>query len=278
MSTMPTLHFAANLSWLYTDLPFLDRFAAAARDGFEGVECLFPHEHPDAEVLTRLQDHGLQLVLFNAAPGDWAAGERGLACRLDRAADFERSVHEALARAHRLQCPRVHVMAGLSHGLINGDADLLAREQHTYATRLRWATGQAEQAGVTLMIEPINPIDMPGYLLSEQATAHALVQAMASPRLQVQMDLYHCQRVEGQALPLLHTWLPTQQVGHLQIASVPDRHEPDAGLLDHAEVFQALQDLNYSGWIGCEYRPRDPSPGGTSRGLGWLKAGLSGRT
>jgi hydroxypyruvate isomerase len=272
---MSALRFAANLSWLYTDLPFLDRFAAAASDGFQGVECLFPHEHPEAQVRARLEGNGLQLVLFNAAPGDWLAGERGLACRLDREADFQRSVLDALARAQYLQCPRVHVMAGLSDGLRLGDAKLHARELATYEARLRWATEQAAQAGVVLMVEPINPVDMPCYLLSKQAHAHALVQAVASPWLQVQMDLYHCQRVEGQALALLQTLLPTGRVGHLQIAGVPERNEPDTGELDHTEVFRALQALGYAGWIGCEYRPRDVAPGGTSRGLGWRRLTLA---
>jgi hydroxypyruvate isomerase len=271
MPSLP-LQFAANLSWLYTDLPFLDRFEAAAHDGFRGVECLFPHVYADADILARLQHNALELVLFNVAPGDWAANERGLACRLGREVDFQRSVREALARAQYFQCPRIHVMAGLSEGLQQGDAALHAREQHCYEARLRWAAEQAAQAGVTLMIEPINPIDMPGYLLTHQAQAHVLVQSIGSPWVQVQMDLYHCQRVEAQALTLLHTYLPTGRVGHLQLASVPARQEPGTGELDCTQAFQTLQQLNYTGWIGCEYRPRDDSPGGTSRGLSWLKA------
>jgi hydroxypyruvate isomerase len=265
------LQFAANLSWLYTDLPFLDRFEAAARDGFRGVECLFPHEHPVDELSARLQSLGLQLVLFNAAPGDWAKGERGLACRLDREADFQRSFLEALGLAHRLQCPRIHVMAGLSEGLAQHDPDLHSRELACYAQRLAWAVEQAKAARVVVMIEPINPIDMPGYALTQQAQAHDLVKATASAHLQVQMDLYHCQRVEGQALAMLQTHLPSGRIGHLQIASVPDRHEPDQGHLAFSDIFTYLQSSAYTGWIGCEYRPQDATPGGTSRGLGWMK-------
>jgi hydroxypyruvate isomerase len=177
----PPLRFAANLSWLYTDLPFLDRFDAAARDGFAGVECLFPHEHPRAEVAARLNDTGLQLVLFNAAPGDWAAGERGLAALAGREADFRASVLNALDLAAALACPRVHVMAGLC-----APAERPAALQR-YTERLAWAAGQAQAAGCTLMIEPINPRDMPGYVLNRQAQAHALLDAVQAPNLKVQI-------------------------------------------------------------------------------------------
>jgi 2-dehydrotetronate isomerase len=272
-TSMPahTLQIAANLSWLYTEMPFLDRFEAAARDGFQGVECLFPHEHPAVEVSARLQSNGLPLVLFNAAPGDWAKGERGLACRLGREADFQRSTHEALSLAHRLQCPRIHVMAGLSDGLAQHDPKLHARELACYAQRMAWAAEQAEAAQVAIMIEPINPIDMLGYLLQTQADAHALVARIGSPHLQVQMDLYHCQRVEGDALALLEAYLPNGRVGHLQMAGVPGRHEPDVGELNDQGIFDALKRLRYSGWIGGEYRPQDATVGGTSRGLAWMK-------
>lgn len=259
------LRFAANLSWLYTDLPFLDRFEAAARDGFKGVECLFPHEHPRAEIQARLAGLGLEMALFNAAPGDWAAGERGLACLDGRDEDFRHSLLSALDLAAALHCPRVHVMAGLASPHA---PHMLAWQR--YETRLAWATGQAAQAGITLMIEPINPRDMPGYLLSRQAQAHELVQRIGSPHLRVQMDLYHCQITEGDITTRLRHWLPTGQVGHLQIAAVPDRGEPDSGELHYAHVFKTLRALNWQGWIGCEYRPRQAGPGGTSAGLGWF--------
>jgi hydroxypyruvate isomerase len=267
----PPLRFAANLSWLYTDLPFLDRFDAAARDGFAGVECLFPHEHPRAEVAARLRDTGLQLVLFNAAPGDWAAGERGLAALAGREADFRASVLNALDLAAALACPRVHVMAGLC-----APAERPAALQR-YTERLAWAAGQAQAAGCTLMIEPINPRDMPGYLLTHQADAHALVQAIGSAHLQVQLDLYHCQIVEGDVTMQLRQALPTGRVGHLQVAAVPDRGEPDAGELHHPWLFDELRRLGWAGWIGCEYRPRaqpDPArPGAaTTQGLTWRPA------
>lgn len=261
------LKFAANLSWLYAELPFLDRFEAAARDGFQGVECLFPHEHPTAEIQARLRALGLQLVLFNAAPGDWAAGERGLACLDGREADFQRSIDAALALAGTLACPRVHVMAGLSAPGLNAHGDW-SRYEH----RLGWAARQAEAAGITLLIEPINTRDMAGYLLHEQARAHGLVERIGSPRLKVQMDLYHCQIMEGDITARLRRWLPTSQVGHLQIAAVPDRGEPDQGELHYQHVFDELRRLDWQGWIGCEYKPRQAGAGGTSAGLGWMPA------
>lgn len=259
------LKFAANLSWLYTELPFLDRFQAAARDGFKGVECLFPHEHPESEIRARLDDLGLALVLFNAAPGNWAGGERGLASLDGREADFHASVLSALDLARRLGCPRVHLMAGLC-----APADQ-PRAWGTYETRLAWAAAQATAAGVTFMIEPINLRDMPGYLLNRQLDAHALVQRIGSSHLQVQLDLYHCQIVEGDISQQLRQALPSGRVGHLQIAAVPDRGEPDAGELHYAHVFAELRALRWAGWIGCEYRPRQAGPGGTSAGLGWLR-------
>lgn len=261
------LKFAANLSWLYTELPFLDRFEAAARDGFTGVECLFPHEHPATEIQARLRAHGLQLVLFNASPGHWSAGERGLACLQGREAEFQASITDALALAGTLACPRVHVMAGLSApGASTGPA------WSRYEQRLAWAAEQARAAGVTLLIEPINTRDMPGYLLSDQARAHGLVERIGSPHLKVQMDLYHCQIMEGDITTRLRHWLPTGQVGHLQIAAVPDRGEPDEGELNYAHVFAELKRLGWQGWIGCEYRPRRTGDGGTRAGLGWREA------
>lgn len=262
------LKFAANLSWLYTELPFLDRFAAAARDGFTGVECLFPHEHPTDEIKARLDDLGLKLVLFNAEPGDWAGGERGLGCLPSRGEDFKRSIREALARADRLGCDQVHVMAGLCKQDITPGH--LASWQ-IFEERLVWAAHQARVAGKTLLIEPINPRDMPHYLLSHQGPAHELVQRVGPEHLGVQMDLYHCQIVEGDITRRLEEAIPTGRVKHIQMAGVPDRTEPDQGEVNHAHVLNTLQRLGYGGWIGCEYRPRQAGPGGTTAGLGWLK-------
>ncbi|WBY00066.1 hydroxypyruvate isomerase family protein [Ramlibacter tataouinensis] len=263
--------FAANLSLLYPELPFLDRFGAAAADGFEGVECLFPYEHAAAEIAARLKDHGLQQVLFNAPPGDFAAGERGLAALPGREEPFRAGVLQALRYAEALQCPRLHVMAGL----VPAGAERAALRAH-YVASLRWAAQQARAIGVDVMIEPINPRDMPGYLLQRQAEAHAIAAEVGAPNLKVQMDLYHCQIVEGDLATKIREYLPTGRVGHFQIASVPQRHEPDTGELDYPFLFGLIDEVaaacGWDGWIGCEYRPaRGAVPGGTREGLAWLR-------
>lgn len=257
--------FAANLSLLYTELPFLERFGAAADDGFAGVEYLFPYEFAAADIAARLQTHGLQQVLFNAPPGDWAAGERGLACVPGREAEFERGLAQALAYAATLQCPRIHAMAGI---VPSGATPQSVRS--TYVANLRLAARMAAAQGVALMIEPINTRDMPGYFLNRQADAHALLAEIGEANVQVQMDLYHCQIMEGDLATRLRQYLPTGRVGHLQIAGVPERHEPNVGELHYPYLFQLIDSLGWDGWIGCEYRPaRGAVAGGTTQGLGW---------
>ncbi len=262
--------FAANLSLLYPELAFLDRFAAAGRDGFKAVEFLFPYAWEASEIVARLQAHGLQQVLFNAPPGDWDAGERGLACLPGREAEFQAGVQRALDSAQALACPRLHVMAGL----IPAGASLESLRP-VYVANLRWAAQQAAARGVELLIEPINPRDMPRYFLNRQQQAHDLVAEVAAPNLKVQMDLYHCQVVEGDVASKLRQYLPGGNIGHIQIAGVPERHEPDQGELNYPYLFSLLDELAYRGWVGCEYRPaRGMEPGGTSAGLGWLKPWL----
>jgi hydroxypyruvate isomerase len=257
--------FAANLSMLYTELEFLDRFAAAAGDGFTGVEYLFPYAYPAQAIAAQLQAHGLTQVLFNAPPGDWDAGERGLACLPGREQEFRDGIQQALAYAAMLNCPRIHVMAGLlPAGRVADDAPL----RQTYIANLQHAAQAAAQQGVQLMIEPINGRDMPGYYLQRQDQAHGLLADIGAANVQVQMDLYHCQIVEGDVAMKLRRYLPTGRVGHLQVAGVPERHEPDIGELHHPYLFALLDQLGYSGWVGCEYRPR----AGTREGLGWLRA------
>ena len=274
--------FAANLSLLYTELPFLDRFEAAARDGFEAVEYLFPYAFDLAELLARLKANGLQQVLFNAPPGGtdapgidaaWAAGARGTASVPGREAEFRAGVELALRYADALDCPRIHCMAGLlSESAAGADQESAARS--VYVSNLRWAATEAAKSGRTILIEPINPRDMPRFFLNRQDDAHAVVQEVGAPNLQVQMDLYHCQIVEGDVAMKLRQYLPTGRVGHLQIAGVPERHEPDVGELNCAYLFEVIDEVaaqcGWQGWVGCEYRPRlGAEPGGTSRGLGW---------
>ena len=274
--------FAANLSLLYTELPFLDRFEAAARDGFEAVEYLFPYAFDLAELLARLKANGLQQVLFNAPPGGtdapgidaaWAAGARGTASVPGREAEFRAGVELALRYADALDCPRIHCMAGLLSESAAG-ADQASAARSVYVSNLRWAATEAAKSGRTILIEPINPRDMPRFFLNRQDEAHAVVQEVGAPNLQVQMDLYHCQIVEGDVAMKLRQYLPTGRVGHLQIAGVPERHEPDVGELNCAYLFEVIDEVaaqcGWQGWVGCEYRPRmGTEPGGTSRGLGW---------
>ncbi len=258
--------FAANLSMLYTEHDFLDRFAAAAQDGFEAVEYLFPYAYERAALSQRLADHGLQQVLFNAPPGQWDAGERGTACLPGREQEFRRGFAQALQYADALDCPRIHVMAGLAPAGIERE-----RLQATYEANLAWAAHEAAGAGRDVLIEPINPRDIPGFFLNRQDEAHRVVQAIGSPNLKVQMDLYHCQIVEGDVAMKIRQYLPTARVGHFQIAGVPERHEPDVGELHHPYLLRVIDEVaaacGWQGWVGCEYRPR----AGTSAGLGWFQ-------
>lgn len=263
--------FAANLSLLYNEHDFLDRFAAAADDGFDAVEFLFPYAHTPQELAQRLRDHGLQQVLFNAPPGHWDAGERGLASLPGREAEFRSGVLRALEYAQALACPRVHVMAGLAQPGVES-----AAQQALYERSLAWAAEQAATVGVDVLIEPLNPRDMPGYWLTHQAEAHRIVQAVGASNLKVQFDLYHCQIVEGDVAQKIRQYLPTGRVGHMQVAGVPMRHEPDIGELRCEHLFEVIDEVaaacGWQGWVGCEYRPsRGARAGATREGLGWLR-------
>ncbi|MDH4479314.1 MAG: hydroxypyruvate isomerase family protein [Rhodoferax sp.] len=265
--------FAANLSMLYNEHAFLDRFAAAAADGFGAVEYLFPYAFEARALQSRLQDHGLQQVLFNAPPGDWDAGERGLACLPGREAEFRAGFDRALEYAHVLACPRIHVMAGIAPP----GADPAAL-QATYRANLAWAADQASSMGCDVLIEPINTRDMPGFFLNHQEAAHALVQEIGAPHLKVQFDLYHCQIMEGDVATKLRHYLPTGRVGHIQIAGVPERHEPNVGELNYGYLFDVIDAVSaqcgWNGWVGCEYRPAlGAVAGATTAGLGWRGAG-----
>lgn len=251
---------------LYPEHAFLDRFAAAAQDGFVAVEYLFPYEFPAAELKGRLQAHSLQQVLFNAPPGDWTRGERGLACLPGRTDEFRASVLRALDYATALACPRIHVMAGLMPPDVSPE-----RAWEHYLESVRWAAQAAAPAGIEVLIEPINTRDMPGYFLNRQEQAHQALDAVQMSNLKVQMDLYHCQITDGDISTRLRKYVPTGRIGHIQIASVPLRHEPDAGELHYPYLFSLLDELNYRGWVGCEYRPaRGGEPGATSAGLAWF--------
>ncbi|MDR5907362.1 2-oxo-tetronate isomerase [Franzmannia qiaohouensis] len=255
------IRLAANLSMLFNEHDFLDRFAAAAQAGFRGVEYLFPYEHAPDTLRGLLDEHGLEQVLFNLPPGDWAAGERGLASLPGREGEFRDSLVEALRYAEALGCPRVHAMAGL----LPADADATTQAAHhaTYIDNLRFAAREAAKVGRELLIEPINTRDMPGFFLSRQAQAMAVLEQVGEPNLRLQFDLYHCQIMDGDLTRHLERQFAA--IGHVQIAGVPERHEPDVGEVHYPALFERLEALGYTGWIGCEYRPVDD----TRQGLDW---------
>ena len=269
--------FAANLSLMYTELPFLDRFAAAARDGFAAVECQFPYAFEPAEIAARLKDNGQQLVLINAPAGGtdraemahaWERGARGLAAQPGHEAEFRAGVLEALRYAERLGCPSIHVLCGtVPPGVERESLKALC------VGNLRWAADQAARAGCNVLIEPTNLRDVPRYFLNRQDHAHELLDAVQAPNLKVQMDLYHCQIVEGDVATKLQRYLPTGRVAHIQVAGVPDRHEPDRGELNYPFLFDTIDALGYTGWVGCEYQPA----AGTTEGLAWRDRALAVR-
>lgn len=268
--------FAANLSMLYPELDFLDRFEAAARDGFRAVEYLFPYAHEARELKARLDANGLQQVLFNAPPGNWDGGERGLACLPGREAEFRDGVKKAIDYAQALACPRIHLMAGLLPEGTEREA-----LQPGYVANLQWAAAEAAKAGLDVLVEPINTRDIPRFFLNRQDHAHEIVEAVGSSNAKVQMDLYHCQIVEGDVAMKIRKYLPTGRVGHFQIAGVPQRFEPDVGELNHDYLFEVIDEVSaacgWQGWVGCEYKPaRGAVKNGTSDGLGWLSK-LQGR-
>jgi hydroxypyruvate isomerase len=250
--------FAANLSMMFNEVPFLERFAAARNAGFEGVEFLFPYEFPAAELKTRLAGAGLTQVLFNMPPGNWAEGERGLASLPGRQSEFREGVKKALDYAATLDCRRIHCMAGI---VPPGVPQVTAAS--LYATNLAWAAEQAKPAGVTLVIEPINHRDMPGYFLNTQAQGAAVVEAIGRDRLGLQFDVYHVQSTEGDITKRMEQFMPV--IAHMQIADVPARNEPGTGEIGWSYVFRRMDELGYQGWVGCEYRPA----GETVAGLGW---------
>lgn len=256
--------FAANLTMMYNEHAVLDRFAAAAQDGFKAVEFLFPYDFLATELKARLDTHGLTQVLFNAPPGDWAAGERGIASLPGREDEFRRSIDSALDYVRVLGNRTLHVMAGL---IAQGQS----RERHreVYLKNLAYAAKTLQAEGITLIIEPINTRDMPGFFLNRQDDAQAICAEVGATNLKVQFDCYHCQIVEGDLALKLQRDMAG--IGHIQIAGVPERHEPDIGELNYPYLFELIDTLGYDGWIGCEYRPR----AGTSAGLGWLKPYLN---
>ncbi len=252
---MPRL--AANLSMMFNEVPFLDRFEAAAKAGFKGVEFLFPYDFAASEIRKRLDDNGLTQALFNMPPGDWNAGERGIASLPGRQSEFMDGVKKALDYAQALDCKLVHAMAGIPNGVAPVTAAAI------YAANLSRAAELAHAAGVKVVIEPINHRDMPGFHLNTMAQGAALVDAIGRDRLGLQFDVYHCQVTEGDITKRMAALLPV--IAHMQIADVPARNEPGTGEIGWRYVFGQMDALGYEGWVGCEYRPA----GDTVAGLGW---------
>lgn len=249
--------FAANLSMMYGELAFLERFGAAAGDGFDAVEFLFPYAFPAQAIAGELKRHGLEQALFNLPPGDWDKGDRGMACLPGKEDAFRASVRQALPYVHATGVRRVHMMSG--HGSL-ADPPAVA----TYLTNLRHAADVMGEHGVDVVIEPINPRDMPGYFLADFARAAEFVADCGRPNVRLQFDIYHRQIMHGDVTMALKAMMPI--IGHVQAASVPARHEPGSGELADAFVFAELDRLGYAGFVGCEYRPA----AGTSEGLGWF--------
>ena len=250
--------FAANLTMLFTELPFLDRFAAAAKAGFEAVEFLFPYAYPATEIRQRLDAHGLALVLHNLPAGDWDAGERGIACHPDRVAEFREGVAQALVYARALGVKQLNCLAGKAP---QGVADEVLRE--TFVENLRFAAAELKKAGLRLLIEPINTFDIPGFYLNRTVQAVSILVEVGADNAFVQYDIYHAQRMEGELAATVHKYLP--RIGHIQLADNPGRNEPGSGEINYAFLFAHLDRIGYDGWIGCEYKPATT----TEAGLGW---------
>jgi hydroxypyruvate isomerase len=251
--------FAANLSMMFNEVPFLERFGRAAAAGFRGVEYLSPYEHEPAEIADALAAHDLCQVLFNMAAGDWDGGERGIAALPGREAEFEGAVETAIRYAQALDCQLLHCMAGI----VPPEVDPVEAER-TYIHNLDFAARRLADAGRTLLIEPINHRDVPGYLLSRQDHARGILTRSKLDNLRIQFDVYHCQIVHGDLTRWMEALFP--MIGHVQIADVPDRHEPGTGEINFRHVLATLDRLGYDGWVGCEYRPA----GVTEDGLSWL--------
>lgn len=253
--------YSANLSFLYGELPFLDRIDAAAASGFRGVEYMSPYEYAVAEIKLRLRAGRLEQVLFNLPIGDAAAGERGYASDPSRVDEFRRGVADAIAIARELNCARINCLAGVAIAGLDP-----VRARHTLVANLRYAAAAFDEAGLTLLAEPLNRIDVPGFLIGTTAEALALIDEVGAPNFKLQYDCYHAQRSEGNLIATLRAQL--ERIAHVQIADSPGRNEPGTGELAYERILPMLDALGYAGWVGLEYKPSHS----TVDSLAWLDA------
>lgn len=252
--------FAANLTMLFNEVPFLERFAAARAAGFEAVEYLFPYAYDKNELAGLLKTHGLKQVLHNLPAGHWDGGERGIACHPDRVEEFRAGVDKAIDYATALGCPQVNCLAG------KVPAGVTREQAHaTFVTNLKFAADKLKKAGLKLLVEPINSYDIPGFFLNYTAQAAAILDEVGSDNLYIQYDLYHAQRMEGELAATVQKYLA--RIAHVQLADNPGRNEPGTGEMNYPFLFRHLDAIGYTGWIGCEYKPKTT----TVDGLGWIK-------
>lgn len=251
--------FAANIDWMFTELPFLERFEAAAESGFKGVEFMFPYSYRAEDIRSQLDQLGLELVMFNVSAGDWKAGERGIASHPLRVEEFRAAMAQALEYAVALGTKRLHVLAGLRMNDIPEEV-----QRQCYVENLGAGASDAAKRGVTLLVEGINQVDMPGYFVRTVEQAAKICAETRCTNVAIQMDLYHCQMSEGRLADKLETYRARYR--HVQVAGVPGRHEPDLGEVNYPYLFDLLDELGYDGWVGCEYKPLQ----GTADGLRWL--------
>ncbi len=252
--------FNANLSMMYNEVDFLDRFSAAAKSGFKGVEFLFPYAYDKQQLVDLLQKNHLQVILFNGPPGNWEAGDRGLACDPSRVGEFQESIGKAVDYARALKCPQIHCMAGLKPRGVNEE-----KMRNAYIAYLQFAGKELAKHNLKLLIEAINTRDIPGFYLSTSAQAMDIIHYSNVPNLYFQYDIYHMQIMEGDLAPTIEKLLPN--IAHIQLADTPGRNEPGTGEINYEFLFKHIDKTGYQGWIGCEYRPK----GNTEAGLGWVK-------
>lgn len=252
--------FDANLTMLFTELPFLDRFKAAAEAGFTAVEFLFPYEYSKSDLIAALEGNGLSVVLHNLPAGDWAGGERGIACHPDRTAEFRAGVEDAIEYATALDCPQVNCLAGILPAGVTADA-----ARSTLIENLRYAAEKLEAAGIGLLLEPVNSRDIPGFFVDRSSMALEIISATDSRNLKLQYDIYHSQVMEGDLANTMEREL--SRIGHIQLADNPGRHEPGTGEINYPYLFRRLDELGYNGWIGCEYKPKTTA----AEGLSWVR-------